>query len=152
MMRELSRLVLEGSLPDTYTTLILGSYDPASHRLVVVNAGHVPPMLIRGSRVIRLQAGGYPAGLLPDSQYDSNSMTIEPGDLLVCVSDGISESMNLQDEEWGEDSLITIAIDAVAQAEEAATVVERVFQGAHAFAAGAPQHDDMTVMVLRFKQ
>jgi len=79
-------------------------------------------------------------------------MTIEPGDLLVCVSDGISESMNLEDEEWGEDSLITIAIDAVAQAEEAATVVERVFQGAHAFAAGAPQHDDMTVMVLRFKQ
>jgi len=64
MMGELSRLVLEGSLPDTYTTLILGSYDPASHRLVVVNAGHVPPMLIRGSRVIRLSrrlSSGAPA-------------------------------------------------------------------------------------------
>jgi len=109
-------------------------------------------MLIRGSRVIRLQAGGYPAGLLPDSQYDSNSMTIEPGDLLVCVSDGVSEAMNCEEESWGEDPIIAIAIDAATRADEAAAVSERLVQGAHAFAAGAPQHDDMTVMVLRFTQ
>lgn len=150
MMGELSRLVLEGSMPDCYTTLILGTYDPAGHRLCVVNAGHVPPVLIRGGQVVRLEAGGCPAGLLPDSQYDSNSVTIEPGDLLVCVSDGITESMNPEDEPWGEDAIIAIAIDAAARAEAAAAVVEHLVQGAHAFAAGAPQHDDMTVMVLRF--
>jgi sigma-B regulation protein RsbU (phosphoserine phosphatase) len=144
--------VLEGSLPDSYTTLILGTYDPASHRLGVVNAGHVPPALIRGGQVVRLEAGGCPAGLLPDSQYDSNSVTIEPGDVLVCVSDGISESMNPEDEQWGEDAIIAIAINAAARADAAAAVVERLVQGAHAFAAGAPQHDDMTVMVLRFTQ
>jgi phosphoserine phosphatase RsbU/P len=150
MMAELSRLVLEGSLPDSYTTLILGTYDPPSHRLGVVNAGHVPPVLIRGGQVIRLEAGGCPAGLLPDSQYDSNSVTVEPGDVLVCVSDGISESMNPEDEEWGEDAVIAIGIDAAARTDAAAPLVERLVEGAHAFAAGAPQHDDMTVMVLRF--
>ena len=152
MMGELSRLVLEGSLPERYTTLILGTYDPASHRLEAVNAGHVPPVLIRGGQVIRLEAGGCPAGLLPNSQYHSNNVTIEAGDVLVCVSDGISESMNPEDEEWGEDAIIAIAIDAAARAEAATAIVERLVQGAHTFAAGAPQHDDMTVMVLRFTQ
>ena len=77
-------------------------------------------------------------------------MIIEPGDLLVCVSDGISEAMNPEEESWGEDAIIAIALDGAARAEAAAAVVERLVQGAHAFAAGAAQHDDMTVMVLRF--
>ena len=152
MMGELSRRVLEGSMPERYTTLILGVYEPLGHRLSVVNAGHVPPVLIRNGQVIRFEVGGYPAGLLPDSQYDSNSMTIEPGDLLVCVSDGLSEAMNPEDELWGEDAIIKIAIDAATQAEAAATVAERLVLGAQAFAASAPQHDDMTVMVMRFTQ
>jgi sigma-B regulation protein RsbU (phosphoserine phosphatase) len=152
MMGELSLLVLEGSMPERYTTLILGTYEPSIRRVCVVNAGHVPPVLIRGGQVVRLEAGGYPVGLLPDSQYDSNSLRIDPGDLLVCVSDGISESMNSEDEEWGEEAIIAIAIDAAARAETAGAIVERLVQGAQAFAAGAPQHDDMTVMALRFTQ
>ena len=149
MMGELSRLVLESSMPERYTTLILGIYEPAAHRLAVVNAGHVPPVLVRSGQVVRLEAGGCPAGLLTDSQYDSNSVIIGPGDLLVCVSDGISESMNPEDDQWGEDAVIKIAVDA-ANHTQAAAVAEHLIQGAHAFAAGAPQHDDMTVMVLRF--
>jgi sigma-B regulation protein RsbU (phosphoserine phosphatase) len=102
--------------------------------------------------VVRLEAGGWPAGLLPDSQYDSTQVTVEPGDLLVCVSDGVSEAMNRKEEEWGEDAIIAIAVDAATRAETASTVTERLVQGAQAFAAGAPQHDDMTVMVLRFTE
>ena len=150
MMGELSVLVLEGSMPERYSTLILGTYEPSKRRLCVVNAGHVPPVLVRGGQVVRLEAGGFPAGLLPDSRYDSDSVIIEPGDLLVCVSDGISEAMNPEEESWGEDAIIAIALDGAARAEAAAAVVERLVQGAHAFAAGAAQHDDMTVMVLRF--
>jgi phosphoserine phosphatase RsbU/P len=150
MMCELSRLVLEGSMPERYTTLILGTYQPSERRLGVVNAGHVPPVLIRGHKVIRLEEGGWPAGLLPDTRYESTSMTIAPGDLLVCVSDGISEAMNPEDESWGEDALVEIALDAAAHAEMATAVAERLVQGAQSFAAGAPQHDDRTVMVLRF--
>ena len=96
-MGELSVLVLEGSMPERYSTLILGTYESSRHQLCLVNAGHVPPMLIRGGQVVRLEAGGLPAGLLPDSRYDSNQLTIEPGDLLVCVSDGVSEAMNHQE-------------------------------------------------------
>ena len=152
VMGELSLLVLEGSMPERYTTLILGTYEPSRRRLCVVNAGHVPPVLITGGQVVRLEAGGFPAGLLPDSQYESNNVSIEPGDLLVCVSDGVSEAMNSEEESWGEDAIIAIAIDAAARADAAAAVSERLVQSAHAFAAGAPQHDDMTVMVLRFTQ
>src|SRR5881396_1910906 len=104
MMGELNRLVLEGSMPECYTTLILGTYEPSERRLRLVNAGHVPPVLICGRKVVRLKEGGCPAGLLPDTQYDSTSVTITPGDLLVCVSDGISDAMNTEDELWGEDA------------------------------------------------
>ena len=152
MMGELSRLVLEGSMPERYTTLILGTYDPASRELRVVNAGHVPPMLIRGGRVVRLEAGGLPAGLLSDSQYECNNLTVQPGDLLVCISDGISEAMNPEEELWGEETIIEIAVDAAARSQAAVTVAERLLQGAREFAAGAPQHDDMTLMVLRFTE
>jgi sigma-B regulation protein RsbU (phosphoserine phosphatase) len=139
-------------MPERYTTLILGAYQPAGRRLAAVNAGQVPPVLIRGGQVVRLEAGGPPAGLLSGSQYSGDSVTVAPGDLLVCVSDGISEAMNAEGEEWGEDAVIEIATRAAARTDAAATVAERLVQGAYAFAAGVPQHDDMTVMVLRFTE
>ena len=62
------------------------------------------------------------------------------------------EAMNPGDEQWGEEGIIEIALDAAAHAETAAVIAGRIVQGAQMFAAGAPQHDDMTVMVLRFTQ
>jgi sigma-B regulation protein RsbU (phosphoserine phosphatase) len=72
--------------------------------------------------------------------------------LLVCISDGISEAMNPEDEMWGEDAIIGISLDAAARSQAAGIVAERLLQGAREFATGAPQHDDMTVMVLRFTE
>jgi serine phosphatase RsbU (regulator of sigma subunit) len=60
-------------------------------------------------QVYRLEAGGPPVGLLPGSLYAHGSLTLEPGDLLVLITDGVSESMNSDDEEWGEERLIELA-------------------------------------------
>jgi sigma-B regulation protein RsbU (phosphoserine phosphatase) len=95
-----------------------------------------------------LEAGGGPViGLFRDCRYEQGSFALEPGDLLVLFTDGISESMNGDDEEWGEERLIDFAKTCYGLT--AAEAMSRIMEAAQAFAAGAPQHDDMTVVVLR---
>ena len=79
--------------------------------------------------------------------YQQESFPLEPGDLVVLFTDGVSESMNVRDEEWGEDRLIEFA--KTCHGLPAFDVMTRILAPAEAFAAGAPQHDDMTLVVLR---
>jgi sigma-B regulation protein RsbU (phosphoserine phosphatase) len=86
-------------------------------------------------------------GLIENVHYQQGSVRISPGDLLVAFTDGISEAMNLEDEEWGEDRLL----DSIrgCPAKTAQDLLEYVFAAATHFAGAAPQHDDMTLVVLR---
>jgi sigma-B regulation protein RsbU (phosphoserine phosphatase) len=72
---------------------------------------------------------------------------LEIGDLLLAFTDGISEAMNSADEEWGEEQLIETAKSC--EGISAADTLARLVRGADEFAAGAPQHDDMTLIVVR---
>jgi len=150
-----NRLVYEASSSNRYATFFYGQYDPTQGRFDYVNAGHNPPMLFRQanghSEVIRLQPGGTVVGLLEDARYEQGSVQINPGDILVFFTDGISEAMNPADEEWGEDSLMdsvraSICGTSVSSAKE---LMECTFAAATQFADTAPQHDDMTLVVLR---
>ncbi len=100
-----------------------------------------------GCQLFRLQAGGPPVGLLPGSSYEQSSFSLSPQDLIVLFTDGISESMNRGDEEWGEERLIDLA--KTCDGLPAVEAMNRIMAAAQTFAAGAPQHDDMTVVVLR---
>jgi phosphoserine phosphatase RsbU/P len=147
----INRLVFEASSSNRYATFFYGQYDPAQGRFDYVNAGHNPPILIHGfdgnSTVTRLEPGGTVIGLLEGAGYEQGSVMLRPGDVLVAFTDGISEAMNLQDEEWGEDHLLdTISGHRSASAQE---LLEYLFDAATRFAGAAPQHDDMTLVVLR---
>jgi len=96
--------------------------------------------------VSRLDVGGTVVGLLENYTYQQGSANLAPGDVLVAFTDGISEAMNQADEEWGEDRLIATVERCDGQ--EASGVLQRIFQDADAFVAGAKQHDDMTLVVL----
>jgi sigma-B regulation protein RsbU (phosphoserine phosphatase) len=112
-----------------------------------VNAGHEPPLIFRNGLVIPLDIGGPVVGLLPCVQYEQGMLQLEPGDVVVALTDGISEAMNPSDEEWGVESLI----GCVRQSNgiDCADLIERVIASADTFAAGAKQHDDMTLVVAR---
>src|SRR5262249_8149903 len=137
----------ESSSANRYATFFYGQIDPGTRVLSYVNAGHNAPMLFRGDALIRLETGGPVVGLLPTAAYEQASLPLAGGDLLVAFTDGVSESMNAADEEWGERRLVE-AIEGC-RAAAAADIVARVMAEAEAFAAGAPQHDDMTLVVLR---
>jgi phosphoserine phosphatase RsbU/P len=145
-----SRLVYEASASNRYATFFYGQYDPTQGTFDFVNAGHNPPILFHradGGAVTRLEPGGTVVGLIENADYLQGSVRISPGDLLVAFTDGISEAMNLEDEEWGEDRLL----DSIrgCQSKTAQELLECVFADATQFAGAAPQHDDMTLVVLR---
>ncbi|HEV2914967.1 MAG TPA: SpoIIE family protein phosphatase [Pyrinomonadaceae bacterium] len=152
LMSNVNRLVYDASAENRYATFFYAQYDPSTRLLAYVNAGHNPPMIFRERegqpRLVRLnEAGGVVVGLLRDYSYSQASVVLEPGDVMVAFTDGISEAMNSREEEWGEERMIE-AVGAC-RGLSAAEMITRLINDADAFAAGARQHDDMTLVVVR---
>jgi phosphoserine phosphatase RsbU/P len=151
MIQNVNRLVYEASAVNRYATFFYAQYDPRTRVLRYVNAGHNPPIVYRKSeaalQILRLDEGGTVIGLFPDFPYRETSLQLQPGDIVVAFTDGISEAMNNAENEFEERRLIeAIAECPVCPASEMITcILERV----DAFTAGAPQHDDMTLVIVR---
>jgi len=152
VMKNLNKLVYESSDANRYATFFYGELNVTSRALTYVNAGHNPPMVFRqaggGSRdVLRLDTGGPVIGLMEGCVYQQGCVTLAAGDVLVAYTDGVSEAMNAADEEWGEERLM----EAVRQNPTltARVLIDRLMASADRFVAGAPQHDDMTLVVVR---
>ncbi|MGA2742273.1 MAG: PP2C family protein-serine/threonine phosphatase [Bryobacteraceae bacterium] len=138
--------------PDSsYATMFVARYDPARRYLHYVNAGHEPPVLLRktvsGYRPVALEPTGPVIGMLRKSSFHENVVSLAPGDLLVAYTDGLCETSNGRGEEWGFGRLLA-TIQACSY-RHARDIVDRVLETAEAFAAGCPQHDDMTLWLGR---
>ncbi|HEY2545334.1 MAG TPA: SpoIIE family protein phosphatase, partial [Candidatus Acidoferrum sp.] len=163
LITRVNAMLYDASTEDRYATLFYAQYDPATRRLSYVNAGHCPPILFRASAngrphtdhapqtahaMERLdKAGGTVVGLLPKCAYEQAEVSLSPGDLLVIYTDGFSEAMSPDLEEWGEARLFeTVASCDGLPAKDS---ISKIMKAADAFAAGAPQSDDMTLVILR---
>ncbi|MCU1238595.1 MAG: serine phosphatase, partial [Candidatus Solibacter sp.] len=142
-----NRLVYDASPENRYATFFYCQFDPATRMLVYTNGGHNPPILLRGSEVIRLEIGGPPVGLFRPAHYQQAEVQLEPADLILFYTDGISEAENSAADEWGEDALIAAARSC--HDRPPAEMITRIISAADTFADGAPQHDDMTLVVAR---
>jgi sigma-B regulation protein RsbU (phosphoserine phosphatase) len=148
MMANLNRLVYESSAPNRYATFFYAQYETTTRVLQYVNAGHNPPMIFRASGdVVRLDVGGPVIGLIEGCEYEQGQVTLDPGDVLVAYTDGVSEAMNSGQEEWGEEQLAATTLPA--RTMNCGELIGRIMRAADRFAAGAPQHDDMTLVVIR---
>jgi len=154
MMEKVNRLVYEASATNRYATFFFATYNMQTRELIYVNAGHNAPFLIRrradNSQVERLEAGGPVIGLLPFAKYEEQRCVLQPGDLLLAYTDGISEAMTEREEEWGEDRMLAAAEtfpDGCAQ-----QVLEHLFAEADRFTGNASQFDDMTLLVLKLQE
>jgi phosphoserine phosphatase RsbU/P len=151
LIRNVNRLVYEASASNRYATFFYAVYNPTDRQLTYVNAGHNPPMLFRQRgndvEVIRLEVGGTVVGLLEDFAYEQGTIALSAGDILVAFTDGISEALTAQDEEFGEDQLIEAVKKGSAL--PASDLIRHILAATDAFTQSAPQHDDMTLVVLR---
>jgi serine phosphatase RsbU (regulator of sigma subunit) len=131
-----------------FTTAFLAELDPASGRFRYVNAGHNWPVLRRASGAVeRLDVGGVPIGLMPKAHYECGEVTLAPGDLLLVFTDGLVEAEDRRSEQYGEPRMLaTLQSGPRSSADE---VLRRVMMSADGFVGSAPQHDDITCLVLR---
>ena len=147
LMYNVNRLIFQTSPANRYATFFYAQFEPLARQLTYVNGGHNPPMVFRNGEVLRLEDGGPVVGLFKTASYSQSGVILEIGDVLLLYTDGISEAMNASDEEWGEERMIE-AVRAC-QCRPSLEVIDELMRAADGFAAGAPQHDDMTIMVIK---
>ncbi len=131
-----------------FTTAFIAEYEPSLRRLTYVNAGHNNPMLRRQSGEIeRLEAGGMPLGVMEDASYESGERVLERGDWLAIFTDGVIEAENLQQQEYGEARLITMLHAGVSA--PPSMLLNSILADLDRFVGNAPQHDDVTCVLMR---
>ncbi len=144
-----NELLFATSPANKFVTAVLLEIDPATGVGRYVSAGHNDCLLLRagGGELTLLKSTGLPLGMLPGSAYEEKNFAMQAGDLLALYSDGVPEAYNEKEEEWGE-ARLRAYLRAVAAA-PVRDVVSGVFAEVDRFAAGTPQHDDITLLVLK---
>jgi sigma-B regulation protein RsbU (phosphoserine phosphatase) len=131
-----------------FTTAFLAEYEPATRSLTYVNAGHNAPVLRRQSGAMeRLDKGGIPLGILETAPYEAGSVVLESGDWLVVFTDGVVEAENDLTEEYGEPRLLFVVHSGATLTPN--QLLQSIMTDLDGFVAGAPQHDDVTCMLVK---
>ena len=131
-----------------FITAFLAEYEPATRTVTYINAGHNQPLVRRTSGLIeRLDVGGLPFGIKTDAIYQVGAVTLEAGDWLVVITDGVVEAVNEADTEYGEERLISI-VNAGADTSPA-NMLSRMMADLDRFVGNTPQHDDITCLLIK---
>ncbi len=144
---ELNRQLFESTSPEKFATFFFAIYDEDCGQLTYTNAGHLPPILIREGRAIRLDSNGMVVGAFPTAKYGESAIQLLPGDMLVCYTDGITEPENSYGEMYGEARLLQLLVDHSARTPEevASAVVEDVLK----WTSSPELQDDITLLIAR---
>ena len=149
VLQEVNNLLCEDNEAAMFVTLLYAVYDPDSGRFTYANGGHNPPVVINadGESTELPLTGGVALGLVSGLEYEQNSIVLQPGETVVLYTDGVTEAMNIHQEEFGMKRLEQLFMgSAPADAEKANA---KVFEAVNEFAGDASQSDDITCMTLR---
>lgn len=147
---EINQYIYDNTPANRYVTLFYSELDQQTHQLTYINAGHNPPLLVRANgKVATLDIGGFPAGITQFADYQEGRVGIEPGDVLVVYSDGVTESLDEQGEEFGEARLIEIVQKN--RGRTAAGLRDRIDEALAKFVGKAKSVDDLTLVIVKRK-
>lgn len=149
VVTKLNKLMCEVSDSARFVTLFYADVHPSAGKLRYVNAGHLPPLLVRpGSQQISpLETGGPVVGLLPQLSFEVGEVDLEAGDILVLFTDGIGEAANAQGAEYSREALPKVLTEI--SYESAEQLLGRIRDSAIEFAGDAGFQDDATLIVIR---
>lgn len=148
LVARVNDVIFHNTAADKFITAFFGIIDPSTGIFTYVNAGHNPPFLFSRGGTTQLDLGGVILGIMPSLiPYAMGAARMEPGDLLVLYTDGVTEAFNARLEEYGERRLRALfeEMPALTAAEALDSVREDLFR----FVVDAPQSDDITIMTLR---
>ena len=130
-----------------FVTLMYGSLARDGH-LIYCNAGHNPPLVVGKNGVRRLEVGGPIVGLFESASFTEETVQLSAGDWLIVFSDGVSEALSADGEEYGEARIVDTVQAHVAS--DPPEMLQGIFMDVRAFTKGAAQNDDITALVLRY--
>lgn len=147
LMTRLNHGLFRRAIQARFLTSFYGMLGP-NGSLTYCNAGHNAPLLVSASGIRRLETGGVVLGLFEQATFEQETVTLLRGDVIVAFSDGVTEAMNADGEEFTDDRLLACA--EAHRGESPQQVMEALLAAVHAFCAGAPQGDDVTVVLVRY--
>jgi phosphoserine phosphatase RsbU/P len=146
-LARVNQALIRRSVEARFATAFYGVLGPTG-ALTYCNAGHNPPLLLRANSVERLEQGGLILGLFEHATFEEATVQLQPGDLLITFSDGVTEAMSASSEEYGESRLLETVESHRTQ--KVTELVDTIFASVRAFTTGADQSDDVTALVVRY--
>ena len=148
VLREVNDLLIEDNEGGMFVTLLYAVYDPSSRELTYANGGHNSPLVVHpdGTSALVPLTDGIALGIAPDLSYKQNTVTLSPGDSVIFYTDGVTEAMNSEGEEFGLDPLSEFFRTNPPENPEETTAA--VFDAVNVFAGEMAQSDDITCLVL----
>ena len=143
----LNMALIHRAIESRFATVFFGVLD-RDGRLTYCNAGHNAPFLIGRRGVRRLEEGGLIVGMFEHATYEEETVQLDPGDIVVVVSDGVSEALSAAGEEFGDTRLQAAVMPHTGASPD--VILERLLAGVREFTKGAVQNDDVTALVVKF--
>jgi len=144
-----NNIITPDSQSGMFVTLFFGTLRDADRTLTYVNAGHNAPLVYRcrDGSIEELLPTGIVLGAVENKEYGSRKITINPDDIVVMYTDGVTESINAKEEMFGEDRLKEIIRKTADRT--AGEILERILAGVREFTGDMPQSDDITLLIIR---
>jgi phosphoserine phosphatase RsbU/P len=149
MLRQMNQLVGERRIEGRFMTACFATWQRGRSKLRVANAGQTQPLLYKDGRCGKIELTGFPMGIYEDVSYDEWGVTLDPGDILVFHSDGVTETMNSENQFFGTQRLRKLVEDNHQAA--AGELADIIFREVDWFAQSAPAADDRTLVVLKVR-
>jgi sigma-B regulation protein RsbU (phosphoserine phosphatase) len=146
MVERANRVFTESTLPMQFATLVSGKVTPDGD-VELVNAGHNPALIFKGESVQVVESSAMPVGMFADQQFESAKLHLEKRDAVLLYTDGVSEAVNSDNEEYGLERLAELILRCRETA--SAELLSRCIDDLAAFRNGAPAFDDETLMVIQ---
>jgi sigma-B regulation protein RsbU (phosphoserine phosphatase) len=147
LVSQINRHLHTFTAPEKYSTFFFGVYDERTRTLTYTNAGHLPPMLVRNGLVTRLDVNGMVVGAFQFAQYDESSVELQPGDLIVFFTDGITEPENEFGEMFGEEQLEDLLAKSAHLDDQ--KIVDTIMAAVRQWTGSDELQDDMTLLLVR---
>ncbi len=147
LVSKLNKQIYAHTSPEKYATFFFAIFNEVDCSLTYTNAGHLSPLLFRKDSVTPLDSNGTVVGAFPFAKYDESCLSMQPGDLLVCYTDGITEPENAYGEMFGEERMI--ALIQKNQHLEDSLILDSVLDAVRAWTGLPELHDDMTILLAR---
>ena len=149
VLEEVNALLHEDNETQMFVTVLYAVYEPETGEFTYASGGHDAPLLVRsdGSSELLPLTGGIALGIIPNLEYTQNTVTLRPGETLILYTDGVTEAMNNEGEQFGIERLQHVFEGH--PPEDSGEASEMIFDAVHAFASGTAQSDDITCLTLR---